>query len=90
MKASRACLALLASLAYQLYQVKQSTPPPAQICPLTTLVPSIPFCTSGLDTYQAKVKGKVDYSHYIPYYQPKANVHEDRTWVRSFPLAWIM
>lgn len=42
MKASRACLALLVPLDYQLHQVKQTNPPHAQI---STLVLSIPFYT---------------------------------------------
>ena len=50
MKAYRAYLALLAPLDYQLYQVKQTNPPTAQICPLSTLAFSIPCYTSGLGT----------------------------------------
>lgn len=50
MKAYRAYLALLVPLDYRLYQVKQTHPPAAQICPLSTLALSIPCYTSGLGT----------------------------------------
>lgn len=60
MKAYRAYPALLVPLDYRLYQVKQTHPPAAQICPLSTLAlstsPAIPLVWDQVNQSQRKVR----------------------------------
>lgn len=78
MKVSRVHPALLASLAYQLYQVKQTNTLPVLISPLSTLLSSIPLLYLWSCAYLAKVKGKFDYSQFAFHWQPKTNIYEKR------------
>lgn len=90
MKAYRAYPALLVPLDYRLYQVKQTHPPAAQICPLSTLALSIPCYTSGLGTKLTKVKRKVELVSKLPTVSARPHVHKKRARVSNILLASIM